>query len=124
MTADIVHDGVPGVLRVRQLPRDFARASHPFVALAWSDEPLARGAIDAATRVVQDVLEADGHVLLVASHWQADRSTWYAYAASSELLDAAMAAARERQPLGWGVNPDDDWAEYDNMLRLVGQAMP
>ena len=65
---------------------------------------------------MQSQLESNGMCLLVAKHYVGPKAIWYAYASSNSLLDSAFSALRHAQPVRWGINKDDDWAEYKYML--------
>lgn len=113
----LTHDGIPGTLRVRQLPAGLVRDRFPQVAMAWADA--ARGDAAARTGAIQSALEQDRACLLVLVHETADRTTWYAYSGSQERLDRSFGSLKD-PTLHWGINDDPGWAEYDNARRLVG----
>lgn len=113
----LTHDGIPGTLRVRQLPPGIARERFPQVAMAWADA--ASGDAGARTGAIQSALERDRTCLLVLVHETADRTSWYAYSGSQERLDRSLASLKD-PALHWGINDDASWAEYDNARRLVG----
>lgn len=113
----LVHDGVAGTLRVRQLPDDGARAALGLVALAQVDK-VDPAALPQLTDRIQQALEQRGN-LLVLVHRAGDRVHWYAYGASRDAIDAAFQSL-EDAAVHWGINEDADWVEYDHARSLVG----
>lgn len=116
----LLHDGVHGSLRIRELPSRLQRDRFPAVALAWYDRKDPAEDVTALSGQVQQALEQQGRCLLVLVHDTPDRVSWYAYAGSDKVLDAALASLGEAAAIRWGVNDDPEWNEYDHARRLVG----
>lgn len=112
----LVHDGVSGTLRVRQLPDGLVRSALGLVALAQVDDAEA-SAVAKLTRRIQQALEQRGS-LLVLVHHQAGRVHWYAYGATRASIDEAFASLDD-PAVHWGINEDAGWAEYDHAKSLV-----
>ena len=115
----LTHDGVAGKLHVRQLPSDVARNEFRFVALSQTREPLEAGDIPTLTRKVQRALEHGGACLLVLAHEVPGQVTLYAYAATRKALDDAFASLGDAS-VGWGIEEDESWLEYEHSRNLVG----
>jgi hypothetical protein len=113
----LVHDGVAGTLRVRELGDARVRVALPLVALAQVDA-VAPGALAGLTTRIQAALEQRGN-LLVLVHRAGDRVHWYAYGASRDAIDAAFRSLGD-PAVHWGINDDPDWVEYDHARSLVG----
>ena len=115
-SSDVPYEGVDGTLHVRNLPLSLETNSYPFVALAISEAELVPAKFEDCTSAMKRQLESNGMCLLVAKHYIGAKAIWYAYASSNSLLDSAFAELRHTQPVRWGINRDDGWAEYKYML--------
>lgn len=113
----LVHDGVAGTLRVRQIPVVEARSALGLVVLAQVDKVDAASLPDLTHRI-QTALEQRGN-LLVLVHRAGDRVHWYAYGASRDAIDAAFQSLKN-PAVHWGINEDRGWVEYDHARSLVG----
>ena len=113
----LVHDGVAGTLRVRQLADGAARTALRLVALAQVDR-LEPADLAGLTSRIQKALEQRGN-LLVLVHRAGDRVHWYAYGASRDAIDAAFQSLKD-PAVHWGINEDPGWVEYDYARSLVG----
>ena len=115
----LTHGGVAGTLHVRQLPSDVARNEFRFVALSQTREPLQPGDISTLTQKVKCALEHSGACLLFLAHEVPGQVTWYAYAATRKALDDAFASLGDPS-VGWGIEEDKGWLEYEHSRNLVG----